>query len=81
MHPNSHADQSNAGASRTMLYISARLLGIQSPSLRTAIRGPCENADYVPGQLPFGSMRPPNKTDHESNGHRAGEMTPVLACD
>jgi len=78
MQPNPHTDQFNTGTSRPMLFVSARLLGIQPPSLRIAI---CEIADNAPGQLPFGSMRSPSKAGNESPGNRADELSPALNCD
>jgi hypothetical protein len=69
MHSNSHSDQSNTGAGHPMPYVSTRVLRIQLPLLHIAICGPGENADCVPGQLPFGKMHTPNKTGNESAGH------------
>jgi hypothetical protein len=53
------------------------LLGIQPPSLHIAICGPVENADYLPGQLPFGSMRLPGNTDNQPSGNRPSEVSPA----
>ena len=72
MYPNQHTNQSDSGTGRPMAFISTRLLRIQLPSLHIAICGPGENADYVPGQLPFGSMLSATGTDNESAAKREG---------
>ena len=47
MNPNSHNDQSDTGASRPIHFISARLLGVQTPSLGIAICEPCKTTDNL----------------------------------
>ncbi len=52
MHPHPSTNQSNAGANRPILFISARLLNVQSPTVGIAICGPGKNADEMtPGRV------------------------------
>ncbi len=63
MNPNSHNDQSDTGASRPIHFISARLLGVQTPSLGIAICEPCKTAENLTTTGRVSTTTPPTILD------------------
>jgi hypothetical protein len=75
MNPHPHmnqTDQTEIGASRPILFLSARLLDIRSSSAGVAICGPGENVKGLPGQPPAGGSHTQNQDHSPSPGNPTG---------